>query len=63
MSEHTPSQPERNFRLMTPSAAFEAYCIRERRRLEAMDTSFNADLFEKARALVHERLASGEKQP
>ncbi|MBF0108638.1 MAG: hypothetical protein HQL76_05645 [Magnetococcales bacterium] len=62
MSENQPSptaQPDHPFRLLSPSAAFDACCTRERRRLEAMDTTFNADLFEKGRALVLERLAQG----
>ncbi|HIJ85670.1 MAG: hypothetical protein HW380_1756 [Magnetococcales bacterium] len=63
MDENPSSQADRNFRFQTPSTAFEAYCERERRRLEAMDTAFNADLFEKARSLVLTRLGSGEKLP
>lgn len=62
MSETLLSQPDRNFRLLTPKAAFEAFCERERRRLEAMDTAFNADLFAQARSLVLARLGSEENQ-
>lgn len=60
MSANKSSQVvDRNFRLLTPTAAFEAYCNRERRRLEASDTSFDPALFADARAFVLSRLESG----
>ncbi|MBF0414668.1 MAG: hypothetical protein HQL77_09645 [Magnetococcales bacterium] len=60
MSANKPSQvSDRNFRLLTPATAFEAYCNRERRRLEATDASFDPVLFEDARAFVLSRMGSG----
>lgn len=61
MSENRPAQTDRNFRLLPPTAAFEAFCERERRRLEAIEASFNVDLFEQARDLVVTRLGSEER--
>ncbi|MBF0422222.1 MAG: hypothetical protein HQL73_04450 [Magnetococcales bacterium] len=62
MSDYTPSSSDRKFRLQTPSDAFDTYCNRERRRLEAADAAFNANLFEDARSLVLSRLGSGDTQ-